>query len=200
MASEVIHALDIIQHINGTEQDYHFEAASGTHSDFSISGDTVLDSVMLTARLGASIITGYSSFVNILRKREIDLTFIAPNHKLIYTKLIFDTPEWDVDYLRLWEDTKAGVKIHLELNTKKRQPNPQLKTIEKLSRLVHDVFIFIKKSRFPKQKFPDLMTAIRLQKQLNHIESMTKSIGPVTYVAGVKRELLVNKHDLERLG
>ena len=74
------------------------------------------------------------------------------------------------------------------------------KTIQKLVRLVEDVLLYVKNGEKPKQKFPSLSDALRLQQHLNKVEDMTKSIGPVQYVTGAKREFLISSNDLERLG
>lgn len=200
VTSEVIHPLDNIRYIKGSNEPFKFDTVSGTRSDFSISGDNVLDSVMLSGHLGNTIFTGYSSFVNPARKREIDLTFLNSDNKLIYAKMVFDTPEWDMDTLKIWENTKTVEKIHCDLETGKQDRNPQLKTIEKLTKLVSDVLYFIIENKKPSQTFPCLLTAIQLQKMLNKIESMVRTQGKVNYVTGPEREFLVVKGDLERLG
>ncbi|WP_419418936.1 Gfo/Idh/MocA family oxidoreductase [Legionella sp. D16C41] len=199
VTSEVIHALDLIQYLTECRQDYKLSNALGTCSDFSISGSQVLDSVMLSAYLNEAVITGYSSFVNITRKREIDLTFTTSQHQLVYAHMVFDTPEWDIDYLRVWQKTRQGDDVLLELHTEKVTRNKQLQTIEKLCKLVNDVMLFIKYKAIPEQDFPDLAAALSLQKLLNSIESRVQTIGPITYTGPV-REFLVDESDLERLG
>lgn len=198
--SEVIHALDIIQFITGTTNQYQLNNVIGSCSDFSISGTHVLDSVALTAHLNDAVVTGYSSFVNITRKREIDLTFISPEKKLIYATLVFDTPEWDIDYLKIWERNAKGDKIIRELHTNTNNPDSTLHTIRKLRHQVEDVIHFVKNKCKPSQEFPDLATAISLQELLNSIQKHIKPIGPVRYVQGEIREFFIEESDLERMG
>lgn len=200
VTSEVIHALDLIRYLNSCDENYTETNALGTCSDFSISGTHILDSVLLTAYLKKAVITGYSSFVNITRKREIDLTFISKNNKLVYASMIFDTPEWDIDYLKAWEITRAGEHKLLELQTEKNNGDDGSKTIIKLTRLVNDVILFVQNGTQPSQAFPNLKTAIQLQRLLNSIERNTRTIGPVQYVTGSSREFLNDENDLERLG
>ena len=200
VASEVIHALDLIQYVTSSTQQYQIDNILSTCSDFSISGTKVLDSAMIAGYLDKAVITGYSSFVNIIRKREIDLTFRSADHKLIFAHMIFDTPEWDIDYLKVWERTSRGEQIHLELHTDKAPTNASLQTIKKLTSLVEDVLLFVQGGQFPKQAFPDLSIAIHLQTLLNSIETITIPIGPVQYVLGSNREFSVQEEDLERLG
>ena len=68
VTSEVIHSLDMIRYIKNSDQPFDFTSVSGTRSDFSISGDSVLDSILLTGHLTDTAFTGYSSFVNPARK------------------------------------------------------------------------------------------------------------------------------------
>ena len=56
--SEVIHAIDLVQHIAG--RDIEVAGVLGSRS-FSVSGECVLDSVALAGTLGDAAVTGYSS-------------------------------------------------------------------------------------------------------------------------------------------
>lgn len=200
VTSEVIHALDMIQYVMDSKSDYQLQHALGSMSDFSISGTQVLDSVLLTAMQDQAVITGYSSFVNITRKREIDLTFTTHAHQLIYAHMVFDTPEWDMDYLKIWKSTRDGEEILLELHSDAQSEHSQLQTIVKLVQLTKDVIFFIQDGLAPSQAFPDLATAMRLQHLLNSIENTAQRIGPVRYVTGPVREFVIDENDLERMG
>jgi predicted dehydrogenase len=200
VTSEVIHALDIIRYIKDDNANYNFSSVAGCISDFSISGDEVLDSVSVTSELGGAIVTGYSSFVNILRKREIDLTFMSLQHQLVYAKIIYDTPEWDIDHLRVWESSRVGETVHLEINTQNQYKCNDLCTIGKLSQLVTDVLLFVQSGVKPEINFPCLEVALQLQHELNEIDLKVAASGPVRYIASGKREFLVDRNDLERMG
>ncbi len=200
VTSEVIHALDLIQYVTDSKTDYQLQHALGSMSDFSISGTQVLDSVLLTALQDQAVVTGYSSFVNITRKREIDLTFTTDDHQLVYAHMVFDTPEWDMDYLKIWKSTRAGEEILLELHSDAQPDHSQLQTIVKLVQLTKDVILFIQDGLAPSQAFPDLATAVRLQQLLNSIENSAHRIGPVRYVTGPTRVFVIDENDLERMG
>lgn len=200
VTSEVIHALDLIQHMYGESERIELHGVIGNRSDFSISGPEVLDSVALTAKLGHAVITGYSSFVNIVRKREIDLTFVSPQQKLIYANMIFDTPAWDMDCLRIWEKTSVGEQTLLDLHTQFDKSNFNLATIQKLVCLVNDVVGYVANGTLPCQPFPGIHTALSLQEVLNAIEHKAVTVGPVQYIIGQNREFLNDENDLERLG
>src|SRR5690606_5861890 len=69
VTSEVIHALDLVGWICPRAGQLQLDGVLGVRSDFSISGSEVLDTVQLTASLGEARVTGYASFVNIVRQR-----------------------------------------------------------------------------------------------------------------------------------
>lgn len=198
--SEVIHPLDLVQWISAPEVELELQDIQGVRSDFSISGPNVLDSVALTARLDDAVVTGYSSFVNIVRRREVDFVFASPHNKLIYATMVFDTPEWDHDFLRIWEKTPDGERVIVELKTEIDSSKPGLDTIRKLIRLVHDVTGYALHGVTPSQPFADIQTSVRLQRLLNIIEQEAKTIGPVQYVVGPEREIFNDETNLERLG
>lgn len=198
--SEVIHSLDLIQWICGGEDQLEILDVIGVRSDFSISGPDVLDSVSLNARLGTATIAGYSSFVSITRRREIDLTFLAPDSGLVHATMVFDTPEWDLDRLTVWRPIPGGIETLLELDTADSVvPDPQWNTIRKLSVLAEDVLRHVQREEQPRQPFPDLEAGIQLQLLLNDIERAVRCTAPVAYFPGTRPPATVEV-DLERLG
>lgn len=108
VTSEIIHALDLVQHISGRTGDYRILAAHGVRSDFSVSGSAVPESISLLASLDEVAVTGYASFTNVSRRREIGFIFGRETRGLVFANLIFDDPAWDDDHLRVWETDKAG--------------------------------------------------------------------------------------------
>lgn len=198
--SEIIHPLDLVQWICAPGEELRLEESQGIRSDFSVSGDEVLDSVSIAAGLQGAVVTGYSSFVNITRKREIDLVFASPDNRLVYASLTYDTPAWDFDQLRVWEKTLAGDRVILDIQSEGEKSRPELHTIIKLSRLVADAVHFVQRGKTPSQPFADLRTALNLQKLLNSIESSSRTLGPVQYVVGAEREVYYDESNWERLG
>lgn len=197
--SEVIHAIDLVQHIGGRGRGIEITGVLGSRSDFSVSGDGVLDSVSLVGTLGDAIVTGYSSFVNATRKREVDFIFASPEGNLVYAATVYDTPAWDVDRLRIWKRTPGGEQVLLDMLTASGDGEPELRTIRKLVRLVEDVLGHMEDGTSPSQPFPDLGTALSLQRLLMRVERDAVAPAPVRYVVGDGREFL-NKGDWERLG
>lgn len=197
--SEVIHGLDLIQHICKPNSNYVINEVLGCTSDFSISGDAILDSVLFTAILDGTPITSYSSFVNIIRRREIDLTFLNSENQIIYANLVYDTPEWDCDYLKIWQPTQFGDKNILEFKTTVDNSNNELSTIRKVVTLVNDVINVVNTGSTPSQPFPDNNTAIKLQQLLNEIFFKACVVGPVKYNVG-ERVYFNESGDLEKLG
>lgn len=198
--SEIIHPLDLVQWICAPDPELELKNIQGVRSDFSISGTEVLDSVAITAYLDEAVVTGYSSFANIVRKREVDFVFASPQKKLIYATMVFDTPVWDIDYLRIWEKTSNGENIIVDVKTNDNEDDSELETIQKLVRLVKDVTGYVSNGNRPSQPFPDFQTALKLQRLLNTIENDAKTIGPVQYVINHTREIYNDEKNLERLG
>ncbi|MGL4859196.1 MAG: Gfo/Idh/MocA family oxidoreductase [Enterobacteriaceae bacterium] len=168
VSSEIIHALDLINWICPHSEGIKLEQVLGARSDFSISGPAVLDSVLLTATLGEVPVTGYSSFVNVQRQRNVDLSFVDKAGTIIHAHLIYDTPHWDHDHLRIWQRDKNGADlVILEHSINRYQAG--LETVYKLSLLCEDVLRFMIFNTSPAQSFPSLDVAIYLQELLDDI-------------------------------
>ncbi|MBX7550238.1 Gfo/Idh/MocA family oxidoreductase [Streptomyces sp. NPDC004232] len=198
VASEVIHPLDLVQWIAGDGAELSLTSALGTRSDFSVSGSEVLDSVAVSGRLGPGAVTGYSSFVNITRRREVDFVFRAPDGELHYAAAVYDTPAWDADRLRVWHRTSAGDEELLALDTGSRPVAEHEKTVVKLGRMAADVACFVTDGAPPAQPFPGLSDALALQRLLNTVEREARTTGPVSYFPGGRT--LLQESDWERLG
>ncbi|MGK6328883.1 Gfo/Idh/MocA family protein [Erwinia sp. DT-104] len=198
--SEIIHSLDLVEWVAGINEHLELDAAIGTESNFSISGDNILDSVSVTARLGEALITGYSSFTNIIRQRTLDFIFSSPEKELVYARLTFDTPEWDNDHLRLWKHTKQGDELIQAFTTSFDESEQALKTIQKLRKQVREVIHYLLNNLPPEHAFADLDTSLRLQRLLNTIEHKVRRIGPANYVLKDERELFTEDGSLEQLG
>lgn len=199
VTSEAIHALDLLSWICPAEGPINLTGVLGVRSDFSISGRTVLDSVQLNAVLDDAPITGYSSFVNIVRQRTLDFTFVDQEDQLIHARLTFDTPRWDRDHLRIWMRDIDGTELVLhELRVSPNQPG--LETLHKLTELCEQVLEWVTQQKPPEQPFASLDEAIALQGLLNQLEQRALTPAPARYNHGVKRALLVESAVLESLG
>lgn len=185
--SEIIHPIDLIQWIVDPQTKFDLKNSLGTASDFSVSGNNILDSVFITALMDKAVITGYSSFVNIVRQRTVDFIFSAPNQKLIYAHMVFDTPCWDIDSLRIWERTSCDDKIITDFVTEFPKAPKNLNTIQKLRKLVSDVASFVATEKEPVRPFVTLAESISLQKLLNKITDITLVAPPSQYVLGERR-------------
>lgn len=197
--SEIIHGLDLVKHICKPEDDYIIKEVLGCTSDFSVSGNEVLDSVSLAAILGDAPVTAYSSFVNIVRRRNVDLTFLDETGIIVYANLIYDTPEWDYDHLKIWRPTPNGDEILMEFSTSINLQDKSLNTIRKLVTLATDVVNKISGISKLSQPFPDQNVAISLQLLLNEISFKARKIGPVKYNVG-DRIFFNESGNLEKLG
>jgi predicted dehydrogenase len=199
VTSEVIHALDLLGWICPRAGQLQLQSVLGVRSDFSISGDEVLDSVLLTARLGEAPVSGYSSFVNIVRQRTLDFSFVDRDAQLIHARLVFDTPRWDHDQLRIWTRGANGAEelLHEFVTT---PDEPGLDTLHKLSRLCRQVVRAVALKEPPRQAFAGLDIAMALQRLLNEIDAHAKTPPAARYVHGETRVLLAEDSDLESLG
>ncbi|HEF2143706.1 TPA: Gfo/Idh/MocA family oxidoreductase [Escherichia coli] len=199
VTSEIIHALDLINHIYPKDSPLKLETALGIKSDFSISGGDILDTVLLTAKLGNAPVAGYSSFVNIERQRNVDFTFIDSKGNLYHSRIVYDTPEWDSDHLKIWtwDSTDKNITV-LDLKTEPRIPG--LETVEKLSQFCKDVVLYVSNNIQPLQPFADLNTTFGLQELLDEISQKVLATSPARYIRGQTRVLLPHDADLESLG
>ncbi|MGX1133519.1 putative dehydrogenase [Streptomyces glaucescens] len=198
VASEVIHPLDLVGWIAGDGADLELDSVLGTRSDFSVSGPGVLDSVAVAGRLGPGVVTGYSSFVSITRKREVDFVFRAPDGGLQYASAVYDTPAWDADRLRVWRRTPDGDEVLCELDTGARPVPEDARTVVKLGRMAADVARFVVHGEQPAQPFPGLSDAVALQELLTAMEREARTTGPVAYFPDGRTVL--QESDWERLG
>ncbi|MFC7304822.1 Gfo/Idh/MocA family oxidoreductase [Streptomyces monticola] len=194
--SEVIHPLDLVQWICGA--DLSLDTVIGTRSDFSVSGPEVLDSVALSGRIGSGVVTGYSSFVNITRKREVDFVFRDAQGELLYASAEYDSPAWDADRLRVWRRHSHGDEEIHRLDTGGVPVPPEQRTVVKLGRLVEDVVRFTESGERPATPFAGLDQALDLQELLNLMEHRARTVGPVAYFPHGRTVL--QEADWERLG
>lgn len=199
VTSEVIHALDLLSWVCPRAGQLSLHGALGVRSDFSILGNDVLDTVQLTASLGEARVTGYSSFVNIVRQRTVDFSFVDRESQLIHARLVFDTPRWDHDQLQIW--TRSANGAEQLLHQFGIAPNePGLDTLHKLSRLCLQVVRAVALKEPPRQPFACIDTAMELQRLLNDLDTHAQTPPPARYVHGEMRVLLAENSDLESLG
>lgn len=196
--SEVIHPLDLVQWINfGSTLD--FKQLHGVKSDFSISGDNIPDSISVNADLNGAVVTGYSSFVNLFRRRELDFVFLDKDFNVLFAKISFDTPKWYEDSLSIWKENVNQREILIQFNSLEEKFDGDRK-LERILRVVKDVTDFMILGIEPKYKFPDLKEAISLQKLLNNIDDSKSQFSSVKYNRLEKRVILTEQSGFERLG
>ncbi|MFJ8957412.1 Gfo/Idh/MocA family protein [Streptomyces sp. NPDC102381] len=198
VTSEVIHSLDLLRWVAPGTDAIAVRDVVGVTSDFSISGEAVLDSVALTATVGEAPVTVYSSFTNITRQRTVDCTFRAPDGRLVYATAIYDTPVWDADYLRIWRREQGNEETLCEIDTRRDQVPDHLRAIVKLRRLVADVLHYVQRSEAPQVAFADLTESLQLQRLLNDIERTAHVTGPARYFPHGRD--VTTEVDWERLG
>lgn len=196
--SEIIHPLDLIQWIN-LDYSLNLNYIQGIKSDYSISGDEIPDSTFIIGEINGAVVTGYSSFVNLFRRRELDFVFQDIHNKLIFSQLAFDTPNWYEDSVRIWTETSIKTEEILYFNSLAHEYNGDRK-IERVVNVVKDITDFIMMGKEPIFNFPTLEDAIRLQKLLNEIDSKKPKFYKVKYNFSKERILLSEKSGFGRLG
>ena len=197
--SEVIHPLDLITWICNDNHSLTIKSVSGVRSDFSISGDHILDTVLLTAELNGVPVTGFSSFVNIQRQRNVDFSFTDEFGEIIHSRITYDTPSWDCDHLRIWSVNSDGSE-NIIIDKQQENNVENLATIYKLSKLCSDVYGYVKEGTPPSQSFPGLEAAVRLQETLDYIQEHAVTPEPARYTHLGERKLLLKESSLELLG
>lgn len=198
VSSEIIHALDLVEWICASQESLQLQQAIGIGSDFSISGNSVPDTVLLTATLGDAPVAGYSSFVNIQRQRTVDFTFADPDGRIFHARIVFDTPNWDHDHLRIWTRDINGREV-LEDEHWATPQQPGLETVYKLSLLCDDA-LRATIGDPPLQPFADLEVSMQLQRLLDAIGQQITVMPIARYVRGLERILIPENADLESLG
>lgn len=198
--SEIVHPLDLINHLNNSSSKFEVNNTIGLRSDFSISGPEISDSVCLTGNIGDSAVIGYSSFVNLTRNRTLELTYKDVNESLVYVLINFDNPVWDSDYIKIWMVDEKFNEVLIHENQTKPSGSDDLKTIIKLSKLVSDVVNFIKFKEKPKVDFSDLNYSLYLQEVLNTIDVGISKNSAYKYFEKNENRFLFNSNDLEKLG
>lgn len=201
VTSEIIHALDLMEWICPHEGELKIASSSATCSDFSISGDDIIDTALITASMGKAVVVGYSSFVNVVRQRTVDFSFNDIKNKLIHARIIFDTPYWDSDHLQVWIQDNVGKKeILYEVKVTPEYYSDELDAIGKLSTLCEQVLQFVVNGKEPSQPFAGVETAKILQQKLNEIHSNSINIVSANYIRGKERIIQSEDSNFESLG
>ena len=197
--SEIIHALDLIEHVMGDVTCLEFCSAVGAYSDFSVSGPSILDSLYIGARLNQAVVTGYSSFVNVVRQRTVDFVFNRPDGSNIYAHAVYDTPCWDSDQLTIRDPDRPEDMPLVEMVTDNGAQDMGTPMIAKLTRLVRAAIDYTENGIQPDIPFCDLDNSLRLQQLLNLIELEAISVG--TYrIRGSRSPTTPNMRSAETLG
>ncbi|VUS47098.1 Gfo/Idh/MocA family oxidoreductase [Klebsiella grimontii] len=198
VTSEIIHALDLVKWICTSQEPLQLQQAIGIGSDFSISGDSIPDTVLLTATLGNAPVAGYSSFVNIQRQRTVDFTFADPDGRIFHARIVYDTPNWDHDYLRIWSRDVSGYEV-VEDEYRAVPQQSGLETVYKLSLLCDDA-MRVTMGNSPRMPLADLEVSKELQSLLDAISLQITALPTARYVRGSERILIPESADLESLG
>ena len=200
VGSEVIHALDLIEYLIPSNSDIVMHEAIGIKSDFSISGANVLDTVHLTGLYDKAVVDGYASFVNIDRQRNIDFTFRDPNNKLIYARLVYDTPNWDLDTLDIWErDDTGSTKMLLTLRTENNSEIRNACGLYKIKSIIKSDINFKKNNQKTNVEFCDLEQSIKLYSFINQLYTLAQN-GPTAKYHEVSMRIVTKAGNSETLG
>jgi len=117
VTSEISHPIDLIQVLAGIKSHSPFSILGGNyiHSDFSVSGTRVLDTINVNLKFGEDlVVNGSSSFLWDKRTRKIQLYLSSGDDAVSYmATFIFDTPHWDADSCKIYKVNQSDGKKHL---------------------------------------------------------------------------------------
>lgn len=200
VGSEIIHALDLMEYIIPNNSSVTIHSAIGIVSDFSVSGSEILDTVHFTAQYINAAVDGYASFVNIDRQRNIDFTFNKPNNNLIYARIVYDTPDWDIDTLTIWERDDTGlVRILYKLETKDNQAVQYANGLYKITAILKEAINYSRQNRQMINKFCSLDQSIKLYNHINQIYALANK-SPVARYHSKGRRTVSDNANSETLG
>lgn len=196
--SEVIHPIDLIQWIVADGRSPVEQV--GSHvvaSDFSISGDEVVDTALVTGRLAGAAVAGYSSFVGLERMRTVQFVLSDGSPALIYATATFDSHEWDADQLRIWRLMEHGEQAVITSQDYPPEQHPGRVGLRKQVLLCRDLLNHLT-DRMHRPDLPGIAEALRTQRVLNALAAGT---GPTTqYFARSARFRLAADASAEVLG
>ena len=177
--SEIIHPLDLIYYIFDFPN-LEINEVIASHSDFSISGDEVTDSVDISARADHCQILGHSSFTWAHRHREIT-AFYNFNGALYRVNFIFDDPLWDCDKLKIDKISQNGeVKSVLDVETKNEDFPNELHQIYKVSRFFEQSMALLSNENSDNPRLVSISHAVELQRLLEDMQEKAKASPNVT--------------------
>lgn len=180
ITSEVVHPLDLIPWL-ARVPNYHFQLvnASTISSDFSVSGPDVIDTVLLSAKMGEAAVAGYSSFVSVDRLRTLQFIVDAEDAMPRYARLTYDTPQWDADSFLVWHVNAQGESI-IEIDQRfGPQSDEESDGLVKQRKLCRDVVDYQLNAQTHLVTMPTILDAIRTQRVLNEITHRDRRV-PVT--------------------
>lgn len=181
VVSEIIHPLDLIQHIFGIGS-LKVIAASGLVSDFSPGAEGILDSVDLHAVANDVPVLLHSSFSWHDRIRRIAALIWSSTKGLFRLEMVFDTPHWDCDRLNIYFIAESGrwTQIH-EMIVGYEQVPPEIRGVSKVTSFIANS-VRSWRGEASADGLVDLGAALELQETLDAIERSTgSSTTPARY-------------------
>lgn len=196
--SEIIHPIDLLQWMVTDGQGTLGEVSSQViRSDFSISGDTVIDTALVTGRIGEVPISGFSSFVGLERMRSIQLVLSDDTPSLIYATATFDSPVWDADHAHVWTLTERGEQNEVLRQNYPPEEKSETTGLRKQILLCRDLLARLQDPAH-RPDLPGITEALRTQGVLN---DLARGTGPTTrYFIDTERFRLASDASAEVLG
>jgi len=125
VTSEISHPIDLILMISRLSSNESFEILQGSYifSDYSCSGNRVIDTINVNLRLGKELVVNCnSSFLWHERNRRIILYLADSNGKVSHVaNIVFDNPYWDLDSCTISEINPINGKRKIEEKWEIRQ-------------------------------------------------------------------------------
>jgi GFO/IDH/MocA oxidoreductase family protein len=200
--SEISHPLDLILMLASIRPNTPSEILQGCYlfSDYSYSGEKVLDTINVNLKIGKNLlINGSSSFLWAKRERKIVLYLGHDNEKAMYTVFLeFDNPYWDIDscIIKKINNDIIDEKIIVEWYTERDFMDEDLFCINKLYKFV-DESINDLNCNINNKLNSDLLQACYLQKIIDSIEDDARKKHYYTCIFGAKKNDVCQKDNIK---
>ncbi|MFI6079303.1 Gfo/Idh/MocA family oxidoreductase [Actinoplanes sp. NPDC051343] len=167
--SELIHPLDLVEHVFRTEP-FKVKSAAGLVSDFSPHGTAILDSIDVHGTAGSTPVMLHASFAWPARMRQMTGLLWSRRHGMFRADFTFDTPHWDCDQLRISSIGSTGrFNIVHEMQTTNEDVPAEIRGVGKVAAFI-EASIRAWRGQGPRDQLASLMPALRLQRTLDDID------------------------------
>lgn len=197
MLSEITHPLDLACYISKIipNTPYEINSATCNISDYVMGGHLRPDTLMINISFNNIVITGISSYLQSVRTRKMEFMLTDNNGIIEIATLIFDSPNWDDDFLIINRVTKNSGKLSEIINFKTNSnKNIDRLNIEKICLFLEDVILYIDSNK--SKIFADKNEALYIQDLVDNIYMKSRKIGMTRNIfEKIENRLNINKEE-----